>query len=166
MIGPLINQPGPLSILSGAIETDWHHFELFVVAEMPEFEGPAQMVEPDAPIAQMYFVLRGNHHPSEVRFSRDHPGAEPAYAAAWEEFGTRLVREGRGTEAERSGVASIQIGCPHCFVSVTAAAEGGVPDDHRLRRGFNPAYKLLQREHKALAKPAHASESRGGRANE
>ena len=151
MIGPLINQQSALSVLSGAIETDWHHFELFIVAELPDFDGQVLLIEPDAPIAQMFFVARESHKETEVRFSRDHPGAEPQYAAAWEVLGAKLVREGRGREAERLGVASIQIGCPHCFVSVTAAADGGVPNDHRFFRGFNPAYKILQREYKVAA---------------
>lgn len=150
VIGPLLNQAGPLPVLSGAIETDWHHFELFAVIEVPPFEGQVLLIEPDQPIAQMFFIARSAQAQAEIRFSHDHPGAEPHYAAAWERLGAHLVKEGRGKEAEQSGIASIQIGCPHCFVSVTAAAERGVPDDHRSRRGFNPAYKILQREYRAL----------------
>ncbi|HEY1934296.1 MAG TPA: hypothetical protein VGG99_19985 [Acetobacteraceae bacterium] len=150
MIGPLLNRAGPVPVLGGAIETDWHHFELFVVVEVPEFSDQTSLIEPDQPIAQMFFVARDTHQDVEVRFSRDHPGAEPDYAAAWDQLGAHLVSEGRGKESEQSGVASIQIGCPHCFVSVTAAAENGVPDDHRSRRGFNPAYKILQREHRTM----------------
>ncbi len=149
VIGPPINQGGPLSVMTGAIETDWHHFELFVVVEVPQFDGQVLVIEPDTTIAQMYFVARARHDQVEVRFSRDHPGAEPGYAAAWEELGARLVREGKGMVVERSGVASVQIGCPHCYVSVTTAAEHGIPEGHVTRRGFNPAYKLLKNEYHA-----------------
>jgi hypothetical protein len=147
LIGPPINQKKPLSILTGAVETDWHHFELFVVAELPEFDDQVLLIEPDATIAQLYFVARTAQEQIEIRFSRDHPGAEPGYWASWEELGTRLVQEHTTMVAERVGVASINIGCPHCYVSVSAAAENGVPDGHVLRRGFNPAYKILKQEY-------------------
>src|SRR5258705_9615944 len=117
---------------------------------MPDFEGQVMLVPPDVAIAQMYFVSRCSAEKVEVRFSSDDPGADPGYAEAWEKLGDKLLRDGRGAVAERSGVASIHIGCPHCFVSVAAAAEYGVPNDHRSQRGFNPAYKILQREHRAL----------------
>jgi hypothetical protein len=147
VIGPLINQTSPLSVLTGAIETEWHHFELFVVIEIPQFDGQVLLIEPNTPIAQLFFVARAAHESVEVRFSPDHPGAEPQYWAGWEELGTRLVREGKGMVVERHGVASVQIACPHCYVSVTAAAEYGVPEDHVMRRGFNPAYKILKHEY-------------------
>jgi len=148
LIGPPINQNGPLSIMTGAIETDWHHFELFVVTEMPEFDGQVLLIEPDTTIAQMYFVARATQGQAEIRFSVDDPGAEPDYWAAWDGLGARLVRAGKGTAAERTGVASVDIGCPHCYVSVTAASEHGVPEGHVVRRGFNPAYKILKKEYR------------------
>ena len=147
VIGPLINQQGPLSILTGSVETDWHHFELFVVVSMPEFDGQVFLVEPDAPIAQLYFISRAAPNEVEVRFSSNDPGAEPNYAAAWEALGKTLVESGKGTEVERHGVSSVSVGCPHCYVSITAAVERGVPDDHIIRRGFNPAYKILKQEY-------------------
>ncbi len=152
VVGPLINHCGPLSILSGAIETDWHHFELFVVIEIPAFEEQVLLIEPDAALAQLYFVARAAQDRVELRFSSDDPGADPQYARAWDALGARLVRDGKGTVAERGGVASVQLGCPHCYVSVTAAAEGGVSPNHVIRRGFNPAYKILKHEYHDLRK--------------
>jgi hypothetical protein len=110
------------------------------------------VIEPGNAIAQMFFVARKLQRDAEIRFSRDNPGADPGYAAAWDELGAALVRAGRGKIVERTGVASIQLGCPHCFASVTAAIARGIPDDHQLSRGFNPAYKILKAEHEMLAK--------------
>ncbi len=148
VIGPPINQNGQLSIITGAIETDWHHFELFVVAEVPRFEGQVLIVEPDTLIAQMHFVAR--FPDAELRFSLDDPGGDRIYHAGWEQLGDRLVQENAGRTLERSGVASIDLSCPHCFVSVTAAAEQHLPEGHVFRRGFNPAYKILKREYHSV----------------
>jgi hypothetical protein len=144
LIGPLVNQVGPLAIRTGAIETDWHHFELFVVAEIPDFPEQVMMVDPGTPIAQLHFAARTCHETTELRFSPTDPGAEPRYGAAWDALGRRLVAEQRVTVAQRRGVGSIQLGCPHCYVSVTAAADGDLPESHILQRGFNPAYKILK----------------------
>lgn len=146
VIGPLVNQPSPLNVLAGAIETDWHHFELFVVVELPPFDGQVLIVEPGRPLAQLHFVARAAHEAAEVRFSREQHGADPAYAARWEALGNELVAHGKSNVAERRGTASVEIGCPHCFVSVTAAADGELPDDHVATRGFNRAYKVLQHQ--------------------
>jgi hypothetical protein len=78
-----VNQPGPLRIVTGSIETDWHHYKLFVVAEVPQFDGPVLFIEPDTVIAQMYFVSRVANETAEIVFSADDPGAEPEYAADW-----------------------------------------------------------------------------------
>jgi hypothetical protein len=94
------------------------------------------------------------HTDIELRFSQDEPGAEPIYAAGWDALGHRLVKEGQGKVFERGGTASVNVACPHCFVSVTTAAEKGVSDDHLIRRGFNPAYKLLKHEHSMLERDA------------
>jgi hypothetical protein len=150
VIGPPINQSGPLTVLSGCIETDWHHFELFVVAEIPTFDSQVMIIDPDRTIAQMYFVSRTEM--AEVRFSCNDPGADPSYWSAWEELGNRLIDEKHCMYSEQKGVASVDLSCPHCYVSVTAAAENGVPDVHVLRRGFNPAYKLLKHEYHAPEK--------------
>ena len=149
VIGPLINQESRLSILTGSVETDWHHFEFFVVVEFPEFDGQVLVLEPDAPLAQAHFVPRETQVQAEIRFSSDHPGADPSYWDGWEDLGEHLVRGGTRMMATRRGLASIHIGCPHCFVSVTAAAEEGVPEGHIVRRNFNPAYKLLKQLHRS-----------------
>jgi len=116
VLAPPVNQPGPLRIVTGSIETDWHHYKLFVVAEMPQFDGPVLFIEPDTVIAQIYFVSRVANETAEIMFSADDPGAEPGYAADWEQFGRELVAQGRATYGEGTG------------------------------REFHPAYKILQRE--------------------
>jgi hypothetical protein len=151
MIGPPINQSAPLQVVTGAIETDWHHFELFIVVEAPQFDGRVLIIEPETVIAQLYFVDRRAHEAAEIRFSTSDPGAEPSYWAGWDHLGRRLVESGKGIASERGGVASVQIACPHCYVSVTAAAESGVPEGHTVARGFNPLYKILKRESRKLA---------------
>jgi hypothetical protein len=152
VIGAPINQPSPLSVMTGAIETDWHHFELFVVVEMPSFAGQVLIIEPGRPLAQLHFAARVAQETTELRFSREHRGAEPAYAARWEALGDRLLAEGKSNIAQRHGTASVEIGCPHCFVSVTAAADGELPADHVATRGFNRAYKVLQHEERERRK--------------
>ena len=151
IIGPPINQPSPLHVVAGAIETDWHHFELFIVLEAPHFEDRVLIIEPGTVIAQLYFVDRRAHEGAEIRFSNDDPGADPAYWAGWDQLARRLVESGKGLSSERGGVASVQIGCPHCYVSVTSAAESGVPEGHTVTRSFNPLYKILKHESRKLA---------------
>jgi hypothetical protein len=143
LIGPPVNRPAQLRVISGSVQTDWHHFELFVVLEAPEFDGQVLVVDPGTVIAQAHFVAR---MPATFRFSATDPGAAAGYWSEWEALGALLTSAGRGTIAERHGVASVTLGCPHCYASVTAAVDGGVPDDHVARRGFNPAYKILKRE--------------------
>lgn len=155
VIGPPINRRGALPVVTGSIETDWHHFELFVVVEVPDFDGQVLVIEPNAPLAQMHFVARDVQQGAEVYFSADEPASDPVYADGWERLGAELTARGRGHLARREGVASVHIGCPHCYVSVTQAAEGDLPDGHYLERGFNPAYKLLKREHRALKRQDH-----------
>jgi len=144
VIGPPVNQPVALKTITGAVETDWHHFELFLVFEAPEFEGPVLFIEPGTVVGQLHFVTRREQECAELRFSTEDPGAEPSYWAAWDKMGRHLVETGKGTVAERGGIASVQIGCPHCYVSVTAAAEQEIPDGHVVQRGFNPLYKILK----------------------
>jgi hypothetical protein len=152
LIGPPINQLGPLRILMGSVETDWHHLELFVVAEYPEFSDQVLVIEPTRVLAQIYFVDRRVRETTEVRFSDSDPGGDPMYRARWEALERRLDSEGLGTSVSRSGVASVRISCPHCYASVTEAAETPLQDGHQVKNGFHPAYKLLQRQSRRLAK--------------
>jgi hypothetical protein len=152
VLGPPVNQQPMLKTISGAIETDWHHFELFVVFEAPEFEGQLLVIEPGTVIAQLHFITREQQERTEIRFSATDPGADAPYWTAWDEMGRRLVDAGRGTVVERGGIASVQIGCPHCYVSVTAAAEQGVPEGHVAQRGFNPLYKILKQANQRASK--------------
>jgi hypothetical protein len=151
VIGPPLNQQTiPLKVVTGSIETDWHHFELFVVFEAPEFENQVLVIEPKTVVAQLYFVARDAQERTELRFSRTDPGAEPVYWAGWDALGRLLLQEGKGRTADLRGVASVQIACPHCFFSVTAASENGVPEGHVMHRGFNPAYKILKHAYRRL----------------
>jgi hypothetical protein len=143
VIGPLVNHPGPLNVVAGSIETDWHHFELFIVAEIPDFDGRVLVVEPQ-PLAQLYFVNRAQAQSTEIRFSTSQLSADPPYWDSWSSLAAGLVEKGKGQVVPRTGVASVDLGCPHCWVSVTAAIDNGVPDDHVSVRGFNPAYKVLK----------------------
>jgi hypothetical protein len=163
VIGPLVNQRGPLPVHTGAIETDWHRFELFVVAEIPQFTGQFHVIEPGTPIAQLYFCARTCQERAELRFSASDPGADPDYGPAWDAMGRRLVENGRGRVVTRRGIASVRLECPHCFVSVTAAVDGGTPDVHTSQRGFNPAYRILQQaaRRKLPPLPADEGERRG-----
>ncbi len=123
IIGPPINQRVPLRALTGAVETDWHHLELFVVVEYPEFDGPCLVIEPEHVLAQLHFAERAIHEQAELEFSRTDAGADPAYHAEWERLAARLVEQGRGTSAARAGVASVNIGCP----TITRSGAGSIP---------------------------------------
>ena len=90
VIGPPINQKGLLSVVTGVIETDWHHFELFVVIETPRFDEQVLIIPPGTIIAQVYFVTNPHRHRAEIRFSKSHPSAEPSYAKAWDEDGNKV----------------------------------------------------------------------------
>jgi len=147
IIGPPINNSVPFSVFSGSIETDWHHFELFIVMRIPEFEGQVYFIEPDQTVAQLYFISRAVNDQVELRFSKNDPGSNPEYWSAWEELGSQLIAEGKQKTVERHETSSVNIGCPHCFVSVTAAAEGNLPADHVFRRGFINSYKLLKQQY-------------------
>jgi hypothetical protein len=139
------NQKSPLCTLTGAIETDWHHLELFVVTEFPEFDGQVLLIEPEVSVAQLFFANRSPMKQTEIRFSQSDPGARPAYRDYWEMLSAQLVQEGRGTSFPRIGTASVDISCPHCYLSVSGATDGQLPDGHVLAAGFHPAYKVLQR---------------------
>jgi hypothetical protein len=141
IIGPPLNRRGILTTLSGAVETDWHHLELFIVAEFPCFNGQVLIVEPGSIVGQLYFVARTA---AEVTLSISDPASEPTYRERWDAVCQEMERAGRIRLAERSGVGSIDIGCPHCCLSVTAAAEGGVSEHHVLRYAFHPGYKYLR----------------------
>jgi len=159
IVGPAMNQSSPLRVLSGSIETDWHHMELFVVVESPAFDGQALLVDPDFPLAQLHFVDRSLQDRAQITFSPSHPGAEPSYWDAWTALGAERVSSGGARVFEQRGAASVDLGCPHCYVSVTAAVDGILPEDHVLRRGFNPAYKILKHAQRRVRE--RSTEERG-----
>ncbi|HXW79321.1 MAG TPA: hypothetical protein VEJ84_07465 [Acidimicrobiales bacterium] len=152
VIGPPLNAPSRLCINTGSIETDWHHLELFIVSDLPSFDGDVLLIPAGTVIAQLFFVPREMAVSTELRFSADHPGAEPDYWSGWRQLGYALTGSGQAKASNRGGVASVQLACPHCFISVTASAEGVLPEGHTLYREFNPAYKVLKRKHDAMQK--------------
>lgn len=77
-------------------------------------------------------------------------GADPAYRKRSMEVGLEQVR--RGTSAiisKVTGVKSISVSCPHCWVSITAAAEAenGMSNDHVQVHDFYQGYKALPLEY-------------------
>lgn len=148
MIGPPINQRSPLPVHSGLMESEWHHSELFLVFDCPAFEGQILFIEPETTLAQLYFVAQSADQSSEVTFSEDDPGADPAYRERSIAAGLGLIEEGRGfVLSKMTGAKSLSVSCPHCWVSVTAAAETGVPEDHIQVQDFYPGYKILRAEY-------------------
>lgn len=152
ILGPPINQRPVLQLHTGLMESEWHHSELFLVFDCPDFSEQVLMIEPDTVLAQFYFVAKTMQDASEVVFSEDDLGADPAYRTRSMEVGLDLLQRGKDfVIAEMTGVKSLSVACPHCWVSITAAAEGDVPDDHIRTQDFYQGYKTLRAEyHKVL----------------
>jgi hypothetical protein len=152
-LGAPVNQPLPLRVHAGLMESEWHHSELFIVFDCPEFGERVLLVEPDTTLAQFYFVAHNVHEQTEVVFSATDCGADPAYRRRSIEVGLNHMQQGKAfVISEATGVKSLSVACPHCWVSVTAAAEHGVPEEHVLRQDFYQGYKALRAEyHRALA---------------
>jgi len=85
----------------------------------------------------------------EVTFSDRDLGADPAYRRRSIEVG--LDQYNRGTNviiSKLTGTKSVSIACPHCWVSITSAAEQGVTDDHVGIHDFYQGYKALRGEYR------------------
>jgi hypothetical protein len=151
MLGPPINQQPVLPLHTGLMESEWHHSELFLVFDCPQFAQRLLVIEPDTVLAQLYFVAKGANDASEVVFSEEHKGADPAYSARSIEVGLKLLEcDKEFVISKMTGVKSLSVACPHCWVSVTAAAEHGVSGDHVSVQDFYQGYKALRAEyHKA-----------------
>jgi hypothetical protein len=155
LIGPPMNRPGSgVAVLSGLIQTDWHHKELFVVTTQPEFDGRSLLILPEQDLAQLYFVVQaaGAEARLEHRIAAGDTGR--AYQDGWKRLAGDLASAGRGSVAVRRGVASISLDCLHCRISVVNAAEGDLPHDHEIRTVFTPGYKVRkQQEQQRRATP-------------
>jgi len=149
VLGPPINQRPVLPFHSGLMESEWHHSELFLVFDSPPFSDRVTIIEPDTVLAQFYFVAKDAHEVSEITFSEDDLGAEPAYTARSIAVGLDLLQHDKEfVISKATGVKSLSVACPHCWVSVTAAAEGGVPDGHVATQDFYRGYKTLRAEYR------------------
>jgi hypothetical protein len=148
ILGPPINQRPLLPLHAGLMESEWHHSELFIVFDCPNFVGQVLVIEPGTTLAQLYFVAIDANEQSEVLFSEYDQGAEPTYRSRSIEAGLQMLEDKREFVLSRmTGTKSVSVACPHCWVSVTAAAEGGVPEDHVQVQDFYPGYKILRAEY-------------------
>jgi hypothetical protein len=147
VIGGPINRPSLLPVQTGVIDTEWHHHGLFVVARYPIFEGRSLLVLPEDDIAQLFFVSSLETGHVAVEHSVAESGGREGYEQTWQGLAVQLADGGKGQMGTQVGVSSISLECLHCRVSVTRAAEGGVPADHTLSRFFVAPYKVLRRQH-------------------
>lgn len=149
LLGPPINQSPPLSLHTGLMESEWHHSELFLVFDCPRFDGRTLVVEPGTVLAQLQLVASAAHEATEIVFEPTHLGADPAYRARSIAVGLDLMARGKEfLVSETTGVKSVSVACPHCWVSVTAAAEGPLPTGHSERHDFYKGYKSLGAEYR------------------
>lgn len=146
LIGPPLNRPAKLSVVSGLVRTDWHHHALFVVIEEPRFEARSLVVLPDDALAQVHFAAYASTADAVLEHSQTDQGGQPEYEARWWPLVGELGQAARGVEATRSGLASVNLGCAHCRASVTKAADEDLPPDHRSKALFVPAYKEMRHE--------------------
>ncbi|HEY1934295.1 MAG TPA: hypothetical protein VGG99_19980 [Acetobacteraceae bacterium] len=148
-LGPPVNQESRLRVHAGLMESEWHHSELFIVFDYPEFTEPVMVIEPGTVLAQFYFVADAIEDRTEIMFSETDLGADSAYRARSIDVAFDLLRHDKEfVISELTGVKSLSVACPHCWVSVTAAAEKGVPADHVLRQDFYQGYKALRAEYR------------------
>lgn len=147
-IGPPINRSSPLPVQTGLIETDWHHHALFAVVRYPTFEGKSLVVLPHQDLAQVWFVAYEKMADIVVEHSIVEAGGKDGYEAHWNFLVEQLAQRGLGETATLGGVSSVMLDCLHCRVSVTRAAESGVPDDHKVSKLFVAPYKVIRREHR------------------
>lgn len=151
-IAPPVNRSPALPVVSGLIETDWHHHALFIVARYPRFAGRSLLVLPEQDLAQVYVVAYRATAAATVEHAAAEQGGEPAYEARWAAVTAELAAAGGGILARRTGVASVSLQCLHCRVSVTGAADGDLPPDHERADVFIRPYKRLQQESRQAAK--------------
>jgi hypothetical protein len=159
MLGPPINLTSQLNIYSGVVETDFYHSELFCVFDCPQFEERVLIIEPDSIIAQFYFIAKDFTKEAIINFSRKHLGATPLYRSRSLEAGLKQVKEGRkAVYSKLKGVKSVDVSCPHCWVSITTACEKYLPDDHIKIHDFYQGYKDLRNEYHKLKRANNHSQ--------
>ena len=146
LIGPPLNRPAKLAVVSGLVRTDWHHHALFVVIEEPRFEARSLLVLPQDALAQVYLAAYGSTADAGIEHSRTDHGGERGYEARWWQLVGELGDKARGVEVTRSGLASVNLACAHCGASVTEAVDGNLPLHHESKSLFVPAYKEMRRE--------------------
>lgn len=150
VLGPAVNRTSVLKVHTGLMESEWHHSELFLVFDPPAFTTEYLLLAPGTALGQLYFVAKAAHESAELAFSETHLGADPDYRSRSIAVGIDLVERQRPFVLSRmTGVNSLSVSCPHCWVSVTAAAEDGVPDDHVHVQDFYQGYKLLRSEYRS-----------------
>jgi hypothetical protein len=133
------------------METEWHHSELFLIFDEPKGRQTVEVIAPDTVVAQLQFVALSAQKDCQVEFSETDLGADPAYRARSIEVGIELVEKHKDfLVSETTGVKSLSVACPHCWVSVTRAAEDGVPSDHVQRHEFYKGYKTLAAEYRRM----------------
>ena len=151
ILGPPVNQKPILPMHSGLMETEWYHSELFCVFDCPTFEDRILLIPPDTVLAQFYFVSKSADERSTIVFSESDQGARPAYRKRSIEVGLDQVRRGTNVGPSKlTGVKSLSVACPHCWVSITSAAENGVPKNHIQIHDFYQGYKALRGEYHNL----------------
>jgi hypothetical protein len=149
VVGPPINQRPVLPLNTGLMESEYHHSELFLVFDLPTFSGRVLVIEPDTVLGQVFFVARAAQEQAEIQFSQNEFGAEPAYRERSMEIGMQLLKDGKPfVLSKMTGIMSLSVSCPHCWISVTAAAEGGVPENHVMVQDFYQGYKALRGEYR------------------
>jgi hypothetical protein len=146
LIGAPINRPSALPVVTGLIETDWHHKELFVVTARPDFAGRSLLVLPETDLAQIHFVARTDADGVCVEHRVAGDPTRDAYQQEWTSLSDRLSVDGKGLVAVRRGVASVSLECLHCRVSVVRAADGDLPHDHEIATTFTPGYRTRKRQ--------------------
>lgn len=160
LVNPPFNRPSPLPLHSGMIETEWFHSQLVLVFDCPEFTGRTLVISAGSVVGQLTFVTKSVTQNAEIMFSEEDYGADIAYRKKALEVGMQLARTQKGfCISEMTGVKSVSLSCPHCWVSVTAASETGVPQDHVERFDFYNAYKTLWTEYHRVTAPEHTKRS-------
>ncbi len=146
-LGPLANRHGPLSLRAGVVETDWHHREVFLVADWPNFEGETLLVPAGSDLAQCWFVAYEQAWTVEVRHQRDPPVEAIGYDVEWRGTTAQLADDRRGIAARNSGIRTVSLDCVHCRISLPGSADDPHPE-HSWTDLYVPTYKTLRRRHR------------------
>lgn len=144
-LGPLVNRTGPLPLRAGVVETDWHRREVFLVTDAPAFDGDRLLIPAGSDLAQCWFVAYEQATLIEVRHVAGPPVVGVTYDELWRETTSQLGEDGRGLEAQTSGVRTVSLECIHCRMSLPEAADDPDPA-HSWTDLYVPTYKTLRRQ--------------------